>query len=55
MALAARREAEARAAAAEAAAEQLQQDLSQAEDRVATALQEGRRQQEAAQQRYLKP
>ena len=53
MALAARREAEGRAAAAEAAAEQLQQDLAQAEDRVAAALQEGRRQQEAAQQRSV--
>ena len=52
MIAAARKEAEARASRAEEALAEVQSDLRQAEDRVETALQEGRRKQEAAQKRY---
>ena len=51
MAATARRDAEARAARAEEALAESRSDLKQAEERVETALQEGRRKQEAAQQR----
>ena len=51
MAAAARKKAEAAAAAASEAAEQLRINLAAAEERVEAALQEGRRKQEASQQR----
>ena len=51
MLAAACRDAEARASRAEEALAEARSDLRQAEDRVETALQEGRRKQEAAQKR----